>query len=129
MVRAKFKIIKVTPSDIFGKNGGEVILSPVTCGSEENERFFNMTPYGQIIMGTINKNILNQFEVGEEMYVDFTPAKEPKVCKITNGQFSWILEVDGRVITFDGGDNAEYFANLYRKLDYSVKVEEKQQEV
>lgn len=44
-----------------------------------------------------------------------------KVCKIINGQFSWILEVDGQEISFDGGHNADYFEQHYSALGYTVK--------
>lgn len=44
-----------------------------------------------------------------------------KVCKITNGQFSWIMEVDGEEITFNGGHNAEYFERHYKSLGYEVE--------
>ena len=43
------------------------------------------------------------------------------VCKITNDKFSWLLEVDGKTITFNGSDNADYFAEIYTKLGYSTE--------
>ncbi|NRA77300.1 MAG: hypothetical protein HRU18_03745 [Pseudoalteromonas sp.] len=43
------------------------------------------------------------------------------VCKITNDKFSWVLEVDGKIITFNGSDNADYFAELYTKLGYNIE--------
>jgi len=67
MVRAKFKVMNVTEK--------EVTLLPVTYGSEENKKFFELTPYGSIQMGTINPDAIKQFEVGKEFYVDFTPAE------------------------------------------------------
>jgi len=42
------------------------------------------------------------------------------ICKITNDKFSWVLEVDGKTVTFNGGDNADYFAELYAKLGYEI---------
>jgi hypothetical protein len=42
------------------------------------------------------------------------------ICKITNDKFSWALTVDGRTITFNGSDNADYFAELYAKLGYEI---------
>lgn len=42
------------------------------------------------------------------------------ICKITNDKFSWVLEVDGKTITFNGGDIADYFAELYTKLGYEI---------
>lgn len=69
MTRAKFECTKVEK----GENGSIATFHPVTCGSEENERFFTLTPYGQIFIGTINPNVM--FEIGKEYYVDFTPAE------------------------------------------------------
>ena len=43
------------------------------------------------------------------------------VCKITNDKFSWVLEVDGKTITFNGCDNADYFAKIYTKLGYTIE--------
>lgn len=43
------------------------------------------------------------------------------VCKITNDTFSWLLEVDGKRITFNGSDNASYFAEIYTKLGYTIE--------
>ena len=42
------------------------------------------------------------------------------ICKITNDKFSWVLEVDKQTITFNGSDNADYFAELYTKLGYEI---------
>lgn len=43
-----------------------------------------------------------------------------KICKITNAQLTWILEVDGKKIAFSGFDNADYFEEHYKKLGYEV---------
>jgi len=42
------------------------------------------------------------------------------ICKITNDKFSWVLEVDRQTITFNGSNNADYFAELYTKLGYEI---------
>jgi hypothetical protein len=47
--------------------------------------------------------------------------KMNKVCKIINSQFSYILEVDGYEIPFQGGYNAEYFEKHYSELGYKVE--------
>ena len=70
-VRAKFKVTTVTPN---GEDGGTVWLNPVVNGSEENESFYRYTPGGNIVLSTINQKALEQFEVGDEFYVDFTKA-------------------------------------------------------
>lgn len=67
-VRAKFTCEEVAKT----VNGNRVKLTPVYGGSEENDKFFSLTPYGQIEVGTINPNV--EFEPGKEYYVDFTPA-------------------------------------------------------
>jgi len=67
MVRAKFHC--------HNKDNNTVFLDPVYQGSEENKKFWEYTPAGQITLTTTNKSALDQFEVGKEYYVDFTPAE------------------------------------------------------
>jgi hypothetical protein len=43
--------------------------------NHENSRFWAYTPSGEIRLGTINPEAWKEFEIGEEYYVDFTPAK------------------------------------------------------
>lgn len=69
-VRAKFKVEEVT----FTKDGGRIILLPVTGGCPENDAFFKWTPYGKIEIGTINAVAIHQFNAGDEFYVDLTKA-------------------------------------------------------
>jgi hypothetical protein len=57
------------------KEGQSVHFSPVYSGSEENQKFFQATPGGQIAFYTVNESALEQFEQGKEYYVDFTPAE------------------------------------------------------
>jgi hypothetical protein len=66
-VRAKFKC--------QGSVNGVVTLWPVTDGSEENKTFWKYTPGGQITLTITNPAAMEQFEVGKEYYVDFTPAE------------------------------------------------------
>lgn len=42
------------------------------------------------------------------------------ICRIVNAKFSWMLYVDGREISFQGGENADYFEEHYRALGYEV---------
>lgn len=70
-VRAKFQC---TSANEVGEGFKNVSMSPVFGGSEENKRFFNATPSGSIQLGVINAEAAQQFEVGKEYYVDFTPA-------------------------------------------------------
>lgn len=73
MVRAKFKVDSVEPNG----DGSSIKLSAVVGGSnsEENDEFFNATPFGVIDMGIVNAKASEQFEVGKEFYVDFTLAE------------------------------------------------------
>lgn len=66
MVRAKFICVK--------NINGDVGLQPVFTDSEENKKFWNATPAGEIKMFITNENALNEFEVGQEYYIDFTKA-------------------------------------------------------
>jgi len=43
-----------------------------------------------------------------------------KECIIENGQFSYILHVDGHGISFQGAYAADYFRQHYQKLGYKV---------
>ncbi len=42
--------------------------------SDENVRFTEATPWGEIRLGINNAKALEQFKVGESYYVDFSPA-------------------------------------------------------
>jgi hypothetical protein len=69
-VRAKFRVVS-------NEQSGETVsirLSPVQSGSEENKEFFKYTPGGEIHLSVVNPAASEQFKIGEEMYVDFTPA-------------------------------------------------------
>lgn len=79
-VRAKFYVSEVKQSrNHYGSQEGELLttikLQPVTGTSEENKAFFRWTPAGTIDLGTINPAVVEQFHVGDEFYVDFTPAQ------------------------------------------------------
>ena len=43
--------------------------------SDENVRFTKATPWGTISLGIDNPAAREQFEVGKEYYVDFTPVQ------------------------------------------------------
>jgi hypothetical protein len=72
MVRAKFVVDKIGKTR-YGY--GEIKLSPVSGGSEENKQFWQYTPSGEITLNVSNPAALEKFEVGKEYYVDFTPAE------------------------------------------------------
>lgn len=76
MVRAKFTCVTVKSNDGQAPDllGYEVLLHPVTGGSEENKSFYKWTPGGSIALSTINPEAAAQFEEGKTYYIDFTPA-------------------------------------------------------
>lgn len=72
-VRAKFRVDCISD---YG-DSGEVILSAVTSGSEENKSFWKFTPSGTIKMHIDNPIALKQFKPQQEVYVDFTVIEPP----------------------------------------------------
>lgn len=77
-VRAKFKVDSI---ERIKWSGGQelqtVKLSAVYKGSDpndENSKFWAASPSGQITLGCVNPEAVAQFELGGEMYVDFTPV-------------------------------------------------------
>lgn len=79
-VRAKFYVNSITHSKWGMEDAvlATVKLGPVTSGSKENKQFYAYSPAGQIELGTINEEVAKQFHIGEEFYVDFTPADKAK---------------------------------------------------
>ncbi|HEY1035545.1 MAG TPA: hypothetical protein VGE09_11250 [Pseudoxanthomonas sp.] len=75
-VRAKFKVESITRQR--GWNGNKEVhtvkLSPVTGGSDENQKFYAATPGGSIDLAVVSEDVGRQFDIGAEFYVDFTPA-------------------------------------------------------
>lgn len=70
-VRAKFKVQSLTDA---GDGMKSIVLQPVIGDNPENKEFFKWTPSGQISLGVLNPSAAEQFEIGKEFYVDFTPA-------------------------------------------------------
>ena len=73
MVRAKVMIKekKETAGGAF-----EITADVVVGGSEENDKYFVFTPYGELKLGTLNAGAADQLVVGQEYYLDLTPAAE-----------------------------------------------------
>jgi hypothetical protein len=76
-VRAKFKVTAKTQREHWDNQKGaihEIELRPVSGGSPENDSFYASTPTGELKLQTVNHEAGQQFELGGEYYVDFTPA-------------------------------------------------------
>lgn len=55
-----------------------LIFQPVYASNDpnhENYKFWKATPSGELRMGTVNKEVWPQFELGREYYLDFTLAE------------------------------------------------------
>lgn len=77
MVRAKFTLVRTESTISDGKELRTLVLVPVYGKSDpdhENSKFWKYTPSGEIKLGTVNEAAWEQFELGKEYYVDFTPA-------------------------------------------------------
>lgn len=72
MVRAKFWVSNI--ESVWEGKATRVLLNAVYSGSEENDKFFEATPAGQIEMTIKNEVAAQLFEQGKEYYVDFTPV-------------------------------------------------------
>lgn len=89
-VRAKFKVDKIERSmttravkDPDGATRYEpcemrtIVMSPVHGRGDpnhENSRFWQASPSGRLELGCVNLEAAVQFKLGEEYYLDFTPA-------------------------------------------------------
>lgn len=76
-VRAKFRVQSITETKHWESAKGNLFtiqMNPVSSGSDENKRFFEATPSGEIKMAVQNE-VGKRFPVGAEFYVDFTPAE------------------------------------------------------
>lgn len=77
MVRCKFRChFKEEYKDIEGNiYGVSIKMHPAYGDSEENKKFWNYTPSGEINFYTTNINVANQIEQNKEYYIDITPAE------------------------------------------------------
>lgn len=83
-VRCKFRVSSITYTMGSQYNAetktydsgpvGTIRLNVVGSGSAEDKAFFASTPSGQIDVSIIRKEAADQFTIGREFYVDFTPA-------------------------------------------------------
>ncbi len=78
--RAKFKLNSYTVDEHHetGEEKRTLNMTPVYDADPESEngQFFAYTPSGSIQLGVTNKAVWGEFEIGDEIYVDFT--KVPK---------------------------------------------------
>lgn len=71
MVRAK---MVCNTNREMGDGCFEVVLYPVTGGSDENAKYYKYTPGGECKLSILNEAAAKQFEVGKEYYVTFEQA-------------------------------------------------------
>lgn len=90
----------------FNKNG--------TPKLDYKDREFFREEYDRATFGEHNPNYLHD-------YLVMTGQAKPK-CVITNGRYSWTLEVDNHSIDFHGQHNGLYFIDHYKKLGYEVEL-------
>ena len=72
MVRAKVRCDSIKDNAVEFSTVYESDISKDT----ENARFTKATPWGSIRLGIDNPAALQQFQAGDEYYVDFSPAKK-----------------------------------------------------
>lgn len=75
MVRAKFYVVSVTPQSA-PEGAKEIHLTAVNPNNpnHENTAFWTATPSGELRMLITNPPAADYFKVGEEYYLDFSPA-------------------------------------------------------
>ena len=73
-VRGKFKLVESTQVDYNA--GVRKLKFQAVCndGTEENAKFRKYTPSGEVSMTVDKPPASEQFEIGKQYYVDFTPA-------------------------------------------------------
>ena len=75
MVRAKFRVNSFETRLDRNEEVRTIKLSAVTGNagdSEENKKYFKYTPWGEISLGTLNKNAWQQLPLGAEVPLAFT---------------------------------------------------------
>lgn len=79
IVQAKFYVSEISQYGHPGnKNTGKRIkMMPVTSGSEENKAFWAATPTGSIEMTIKPSDVADQFEIGQEILIDFHLPDKP----------------------------------------------------
>lgn len=82
-IRAKFRVNRINNQEYTDKETNkavvasrEVVMNPVYSHDpeSENHRFWKASPSGTLSIWINNPAAYNQFEVGQEYYLDFTLA-------------------------------------------------------
>ncbi len=73
-VRGKFKLVESTQVDYNADVRRLKFQAVCNDGTEENAKFHKYTPSGEVSMTVDNPAASEQFEIGKQYYVDFTPA-------------------------------------------------------
>lgn len=92
-VRAKFKVERFeitqykrkkdeklpwTDDNVETMEMRTIIMNPVYGNSDpehENTKFWKYSPSGELKLGVVNQEVWPHFQLGKEMYLDFTPAE------------------------------------------------------
>jgi hypothetical protein len=84
-VRAKFKVDSIERLKWSGGQEVQTVkLTAVYQGKpgSENTKFWQATPSGSIQLTCVNPEAVKQFELGGEMYIDFTPVPPPEPAAV-----------------------------------------------
>ena len=83
MIRCKFRMTE-QKNTIGYWDGAEAIMATVkmiAVHSEDpddpNKAFWDATPHGEFLMGTVNPAAIRELVVGKEYYIDLTPVDPP----------------------------------------------------
>lgn len=72
-VRAKMRLQEVTEHEGGAKTFN--FNAVYDDGTPENKRFSKFTPDGHLKMTVANADVLDQFDIGKEYYIDFVPVE------------------------------------------------------
>lgn len=73
-VRAKFRVSQVNHTQPKGASA-TIILRPVSADDvPENQRFHKYSPSGELSMQVDNQAVVEEMQVGNVYYLDFTPV-------------------------------------------------------
>lgn len=88
-MRAKVRLNRIEKYDSSEK----LVFNPVAKsgsypadGSDEDNTFAKYSPSGEFSLMVANPALLNQFEVGESYYVDFTPVPAAVPAEAKEGE-------------------------------------------